>query len=238
MKQLVLMLGLAVAAAAPAATTVVLRPGSSTPNSGDAYNASASPAGNFGNAGALVVAGNGAANTNGEFVSLLKFDLAAVVSTLNSTFGAGQWSLDSVQLQLTSVPALNSSFNANAAGNVAVTWLADDSWTESGITWNGVPGIVAGGTQSLGTFSYDGGTSTTSYTLGASAGFLNDLQNGGVASLELSAADPNVSITMNSRNFTNAANRPALFITASPEPGRASLLLMGFGSVWFRRIRR
>ena len=221
-----------------ASTTIVLRPSSTTPNSGDAYLRAAAPSTNFGGAGALVVSGAGAGNTNGEFQSVLKFDLAAVLSALDSTFGAGQWSIDSLALELTAVPPNNSTFNANAAGSVGVAWLATDSWTETGITWNGMSALISGGAQSMGAFFYNGGSPiTTQYLLTSAAGFATDLATGGITSLRLFAADPDASMVMNSRNFGTAASRPALIITASPEPSRALLLLVGSAFVSLRRRR-
>jgi hypothetical protein len=233
---------LVLAASAQAAVTVVVRPSSSTPNSGDAYNSSASPTTNFGPSGALVVSGSGAANTKGEFQSVLKFDLAVVVSTLNTTFGTGQWNLDSVALELTAATPLNATFNANAAGSVGVDWLTTDSWTEAGITWNGLPALVSGGAESMGSFSYGGANSgTTQYTLASTAGFAADLASGGTTSLRLFAAGPDVSMVVNARNFGTAASRPALIITASassPEPSRLMLLMGGLGALVLRRRRR
>jgi hypothetical protein len=225
-----------------AATTVVLRPSSSTANSGDAYTATGPTGGlqanNFGNAGALVISGTAA--PNGQFQSVLKFDLATVTSTLNATFGAGAWVIDSLALELSAAVPNNASFNPNVAGQIAVDWLSTDSWTEGGITWNGMAALIAGGSESLGSLSYNGSSpSTVSYTLGSSAGFASDLAAGGIASLRLSAADTTVSMVLNSRNFGTVANRPALIITASavPEPSRATLLLLGLLAVGRRRVK-
>lgn len=228
----------ALAVSAPAATTITLRPSNSTPNSGDAYNASANPTTNFGNSGALVVSGTGGTNSLGAFASLLKFDLSVVTSALDATYGAGSWTLDSLQIQLTAATPNNPSFNDNAAGQVSLQWLQTDSWTEAGITWNGLSSVVAGGSESLGTLAYNGSNSGTStYALNSSPGFLADLTSGGIASFYLSAADPSVSMVINSRNFGTAANRPALIIVASPEPSRVLLLFCGLGSLWLRRKR-
>jgi hypothetical protein len=120
---------------------------------------------------------------------------------------------------------------------VAVDWLTDDSWTETGITWNGMAALISGGAQSMGSFSYDGGTATTDYALATSAGFLTDLQSGALTSLRLYAGSADVSMTMNSRNFGTAANRPALILTATPEPSRAVLLLTGLSVLLLKRRR-
>lgn len=232
------LLFLTLAITAQAATTITLRPSSSTANSGDAYSRAATPTTNFGGSGALVVSGSGVGNTNGQFASLLKFDLAVATSAFDTAYGTGNWSIDSILLELTAVTPMNVTFNANAAGAVDIDWLASDSWTEAGITWNGLPTVVSGGSQSMGTLAYNGGLGTTQYALSSTAGFVNDLTSGGIASLQLSAtSDPNASLVINSRNFGTAASRPALIITASPEPSRALLLMLGFSVILARRVR-
>ena len=240
-----LLMAAVLASNAEAAITITLRPDGSTANSGDAYLRAAAPTSNFGPSGALVIAGSAATRSGvpkGEFASVLKFDLALVVSTLDATFGAGQWVLDAVALELTSAFAMNTTFNTNTAGGVSVQWLATDSWIEgngtTGVTWNSLPGLISGGTQSMGAFSYNGAdTGTTAYALSSSAGFLSDLQSGSITSLLLTATDSSMSMTVNARNNGTEANRPALIITASPEPARILLLALGFTSVMLRRKR-
>ena len=60
-----------------------------------------------------------------------------------------------------------------------------------------------------------------------------------ITSLRIFAADPDVSMVVNSRNFGTAASRPALIITASavPEPNRAFVLLTGLCGIAMRRAR-
>lgn len=220
------------------AVTVLIQPGGSTSNSGDSYLPSALPNNNFGPAGALSVAGTGTAN--GAIASMLKFDLAAAKSAFDTAFGPGAWTLVSIAIQLNAVSPNNANFNALHAGLVAVDWVLDDSWTESGITWNGLPALLSSGTQSLGSFSYAGGLGISQYNLTSSAGLLNDLLAGNTASFHLSAGDSAVSIVMNSRNFTTAENRPALVLTAAaiPEPGRSMLLLLSAATFLLQRRRR
>lgn len=232
---------LAVVGFSQAATTLTLRPSASTANAGDAYLRAAAPTSNFGGAGALVVSGSGAGNTNGPFASVLKFDLALATSALDAAYGAGNWTIDSILLELTAVTPNNVTFNANAAGTISIDWLSTDSWSEtggSGITWNSLPSVVAGGSQSLGSLSYNGSLGTFQAAVTPSAGLLNDFASGGTASLYLHAgADPAASMVFNSRNFGTEASRPALTIVASPEPGRVSLFLLGAGILLARRRR-
>ncbi len=227
---------LALASGAQASTTITLRPSGTTTNSGDAYLSSAAPTTNFGNAGALIASGS--AYTN-QFASVLKFDLSTAATALDLAYGVGNWSLDSLNLELTAATPNNLAFNANVAGPIAVQWLAVDSWTEGGINWNGASALLTGA-QSLGTFNYNGANSgTTSYALGNSTGFNADLLAGSTASLYLSAGSPATSMVINSRNFTTLPNRPALIITASavPEPGRLVLMNLGAAASLLRRRR-
>lgn len=224
------LLSVLLASAASAATVVTIQPSSATPNSGDAYLRAASAASNFGSAGALVVSGAGTPNTNGEFASLLKFDLATAKTTFDAAYGPGNWTIDSLQLQLTAATPNNSTFNANAAGLVLVEWIADDNWVENTITWNGMAALVGAGSESLGGISYSGAhAGPLIATLTAGSGFTNDLQNGNAASFRLTAGDANVSMVVNSRNFATIASRPMLILTTSivPEPARFLLAAIG-----------
>ena len=55
---------------------------------------------NFGAAGTLVVAP--AASVKGEFQSVLKFNLSNAVALFNTNYGAGNWIITGISLQLTS----------------------------------------------------------------------------------------------------------------------------------------
>lgn len=231
---------LMMASVASAATVVTIQPSATTPNSGDAYLRAAAGTSNFGTAGALVVSGSGAANTNSQFASLLKFDLATAKTAFDAAYGAGGWTLDGIQLQLTATSPANPTFNANAAGLVLVEWLADDSWLENAITWNGMAALVGAGNESLGSLSYTGASSGSQVaSLTASSGFTTDLQNGSTASFRLAAGDADVSMVVNARNFGTAASRPALILSASavPEPSRVILVATGLMCLARRRRR-
>lgn len=232
---------LSLTACLQAATTFTLRPDATSANSGDAYLRATAATTNFGGAGALVVSGSGAANTKGAYASVLKFDLSLATSAFDLTYGTGNWVLQSLQIELTSVVPNNTNFNTNAAGTVKVDWLTVDSWIESGagsITWSGLPALTSGGSESLGTLAYNGGLATTQYSLNGSSGFISDLTSGGIATIYLNAtSDPNVSLVMNSRNFGTPETRPALILTASPEPARSLLFLLGLSMILARRVR-
>jgi hypothetical protein len=205
---------------------------------------------NYGAAGGLAIAAPG--STNGEFQSVLRFDLAGAVSSFDTMFGPGQWSLESVTLRLTATAPNNPIFNGPAAGLFSAQWMQNDSWIEGtggpsapttdGVSFNSLQGtfISPGADEHLGTFSFNGATSgNASYPLGLPAAFVTDLAAGGAVSLRLLAADGEVSYLFNSRNFGMAANRPLLTVTAVPEPGVLTLGAFA-ATVWLivRRLRQ
>lgn len=213
----------------------------------------ADPGKNFGGAGALAVSASGL--SQGEFQSLIQFDLAGAKSQLDSAYPSG-WIIDSVSLTLVPQTANNAIFNAVHSGNFAINWVSSDAWTEGtgtpaspttdGITYNALSTLLSGGTQSLGTFNYNGSTGTAqtyAFSL-SSAGLTSDITSGSKATFDIAAAagDTQLSAVFNSRNFGTAANRPKLSITASaaaaPEPGRTSLLMTALGVLAMQRRRR
>ena len=208
---------------------------------------------NYGAAGALSIAAPG--SPDGEFQSLLRFDLAGARGSFDALFGVGQWVVQSVSLQLNAALPNNAVFNANAPGSFNVSWMQNDSWAEGsggnnnpstiGLSYNSLVNTFINNSadQALGTFSYGGGIGLTSHSLTPSSGLLNDIQSGGMASMRLFAADANVSYLVNSRNFGVAANHPLLTVNAVavPEPTVFALLLAFaavFGTVRVVRGRR
>ena len=193
---------------------------------------------NYGGAGALAVSAAG--SSQGEFQSVMRFDTSGAKSSFDSLYGAGLWSVQSVTLQLSAAAPNNAIFNANNAGSFELTWMQNDGWTEGtgnpntpgtgGITYSALQStfINPGVDEALGTFSHDGSSSGTFiYTLSPSSGLVTDLLAGDLVSLRLSAADTTVSYFFDSRSFGTAADRPLLSITAAPEPGTVSLLVLG-----------
>jgi hypothetical protein len=205
---------------------------------------------NYGGAGSI--SSSAAGQEMGELQSVLQFNLVGAVSAFDSQFGAGQWTIDSVTLQLTAAPANNAIFNSPGAGVFGVSWMQNDSWQEgtgtpaspgtSGITFNSLQNtFISANDQSLGTFSFNGGTSgARTFSLGLAAGLVNDITAGENLSLRLFAADATVSGVFNSRNFGTVANRPLLTVVAVPEP--STIMLAGLGALlvtgWRWRRRR
>lgn len=208
---------------------------------------------NFGAAGALAIAAPGL--PEGEFQSVMKFDLSGAASSFNSMFGAGQWIVQSMTLQLTSSPHNNAIFNVISPGQFNISLMQNNSWVEGtgtggapttdGISFNSLQNTYINGAtdQALGTFSFGGGSSgVNSYTLGLTSGIVGDVMNGDEASLRLYAADNMVSYLLSSR-MAGSILSPALVIDVSavPEPRTITIgaiagiaVLLGY---YARRIR-
>jgi hypothetical protein len=201
---------------------------------------------NYGGAGSVSVSAPGL--PQGEFQSVLRFDLAAAAASFDAAYGAGQWSVQSVTLQLTAAAAGNAIFNTPAAGQLAFSWMQNDGWTEgtgnpaapttNGITFTSLQSTYLGaGDQALGTFAFSGATSGAfNYGLALTSGLLGDVLGGSDLSLRLLAADSTVSGVFNSRSFGTTSARPLLTVVAVPEPD--PLALAGFGLVLIAAWRR
>ena len=216
-----------------------------TTGTGGAFSAN-----NFGGAGALAIAAPGL--PKGDFQSVLQFDLAGARSSFDAQFGAGQWTLQSVTLQLTSANNNNPAFfNTTAAGQFGVSLLRNNSWLEG--TGNPATPATDGvshdtllstfidnvNDQALGTFSFGGGSSgANSYALSLSSGLLADVLAGDHLSLRLFATDNGVSYLVNSRSVAASANRPTLIISVVPEPRALALGFVGLAVFVMRRIYR
>lgn len=206
---------------------------------------------NYGGGGSISMAAAG--QEMGEAQAVLQFNLAGAMSAFDTQFGAGQWSVQSVSLQLTAAPANNPIFNSPLPGTFGISWMQNDSWQEgtgrpdapttSGITFNSLQTVFMGpGDQNLGLFAFDGRTSGASiHNLRLESGLTSDILSGGLASFRLFAADSTMSGVFNSRSFSIAANRPVLTVVAVPEPSTIALAVLGLGtfviSVFARRKR-
>jgi hypothetical protein len=204
---------------------------------------------NYGGAGALSVAARGSAQ--GEFQSVLQFNLAGAKSSFDSQFGAGQWSLQSVTLQFTAIAPNNAIFNNTAAGLFALSWMQNDTWTEgtgtpiapgaTGIMFSTISNFVSAADEALGTFSFNGATSgAATYALALTPSFSADILSGNAVSLRMYAADSAVSYLFDSRSFGTTSARPVLTVNAVPEPGTVGLAGVGLGLAAWRRyaVRR
>ena len=205
---------------------------------------------NYGGAGALGVSAPGL--PQGEFQSVLQFDLSGARNAFNNQFGAGNWSVRTMTLQLTATPPNNAIFNASAAGQFQIYRMQNTSWAEgtgtpgapgaTGITFTSLQNtFISSGDESLGTFSFNGATSgALTYRFNLTSSLTADVLAGNDISLRLVAADTNVSALFDSRNFGTASSRPLLTIDAVPEPGTMALWTLGIaffaaGGIFARR---
>ena len=191
--------------------------------------------------GSLAIAASGL--PQGEFQTVVKFDLSAAKSSFDAQFGVDAWNIQSLTLELTSSPHGNPIFNTIAAGKFNVSLMQNNSWVE-GTGTGGIPttdGIsfstlqstlyIGPSDQSLvpsDGFNFPGGSSgVNSYSLTLSPGLISDLLAGDDASLRLFAADSKVSYLFSSLN-SGPTTVPELIITAIPEPGSIALF-----KAWF-----
>ncbi len=208
---------------------------------------------NFGAAGSLAIAASGL--PEGEFQSVLKFDLSGAVNSFNTQFGAGQWTVESVILDLTASPHNNQIFNAVAPGSFGISLMQNNSWTEgtgtgglpgsSGVSFASLQGMFINNSvdQALGTFSFGGNTSgQNSYGLAMASGLTSDVMGGNAISLRLFAADSAISYLMTSRQGA-AGSQPELVVdaVAVPEPGTLTLCVLALvllATMQFFRYRK
>lgn len=201
---------------------------------------------NYGGAEALAVSAAG--QPQGELQSMLMFNLSGALSTFNSSFGAGNWWLESVSLQLTSTSPNNPMFNTTAAGMIGVSWVWSDAWPEgggtpnapaaAGLTYSSLLGTyITMWDQPMGTLAFNGATSgASSWTLNTGFAFFSDLLAGSNVSLRLFGADPAASGVFFSRSAANAADRPSLVLVAVPEPSTA--ISAGTAGLFLLAVRR
>jgi len=213
----------------------------------DTYVSSGQPTSNFGSMGGMEIAVPTSAQNRTE-ESLIRFNTASIESAFNADYGVGDWAITSITLSLFSNFSTagqqpgNSSFNKIAAGGFEFDWLSNDSWNETGITWNSLstvlPGTGNNTSASLGDFywSADGSTSQN-WTLSLDANLLNDIANGNAVTI---LGEPTTGSTVGYL-FNTLNNNPAYLnvtadVTTTPEPSALALTICGLaGLVAIRR---
>jgi hypothetical protein len=223
--------------------------------SGSALNPKGSnlTANNYGGAGALAIAPSTA--TNGEFDSVLMFNTATAVSTLNTEYGAGNWSISGLTLSLAGTPGTqgapppNNIFNAINSGVFDIDWTPDVSWVEgtgnpnapspTGVNFNSISTLLQG-SQSLGsyTFTPPGNNVYANYNLSLNTDLVTNVAGGELVSLYFYATNSTVSYLINSRSFGTATPELTIDVTVVPEPATVSLLAVSLGGVLCWRARK
>jgi hypothetical protein len=208
--------------------------------SADAFLATGSPTNpkgpdltndNFGIAGVLYIAP--AISPNGEYQSVLKFDLSGATNLFNATYGSN-WLISGISLELAGNFGAareqpdNAFFNPINGGNFVIQWLADDDWVEGtgrpnapttdGVTYGSLPALLAEAHEILCTNTYvpPGDNVHVTWPLPLNQDLVNDIMAGGPVSFRFYAADNQVSYLFNSHNFGNG-NQPLIHVTAIPQ---------------------
>ncbi len=213
--------------AAPPRSDVVLRP------TKDVFVRQAAPTINYGNAGALAVAGESAVNglgaPQGRCDTVMQFDISGAILMFDAEFGVGAWTLTGARLDVTEVGApLNTIFN-RGVGEFQVSWLSSDAWEEgtgtpmfpaagtgSQITWNLLELILTTATLApMGQFTSTGVDGRVSFDLSLPAEFMTDFNAGGPVSLYFARVTPTLGFTGFARNYFVDTSRPDLVLTAA-----------------------
>lgn len=206
----------------------------------DAFVRSNAPTANYGAAGALTVSGATATNAvgtvNGNADSFIRFNTAALVTSLNSAFGLNNWVINGATLRVVEMGAPNNNIFTRGKSAFEIRWISNNSWTEGtgmpmaptadGIAYNDEPPLLTN-TVSLGIFTNAAANTTDSFSLALPVALTGDISAGGDVGLYLTAIDTGIGFTFNSQNFTTANQRPVVVISAVPLPGTTSITLSG-----------
>lgn len=219
----------------------------------DTFSRANLPNATYGDAGALHVSGAAAQNAMGEVQgeadSWLRFDTTDAIQQFDLEFGAGNWTLESAVLSLREDNQPNSTVFTRGPGSFAISWIANDDWTEgpgtsnspqmaagNQIGWAHGQSLLTASDRALGTFQNDFTMLRQEFALDLDGNFLADvLSPGADLTLRLSAASDDIGFTFNAS--TMAANAPQLILTAVPEPATALLIPIFFGMQMIR-LRR
>jgi len=200
---------------------------------------------NFGTLGAMEIAAPTTAQNRTE-ETLLQFDTSAIESGFNTAYGAGNWTITSVTLQLFSNVATagtqpaNSIFNKIAVGGFELDWLSDNNWSQTAITYNNIssvlPGTGGNTSASLGDFNYlANGAGSTTWTLGLDPNLVNDIDGGGAVTI---FGTPTAGSTVGYLYNTLGLNGAVLDVTATEVPEPSAMAMMVSSLLGWAAIRR
>ena len=206
----------------------------SLPAARDGFVREQAPTLNYGGAGNLCVAGvdsqNAAEEPRGRFDSLIEFDTAATVATLNATYGVNGWTIDALQLRVSELGAPQNPIFPRGVGTARCTWLPGATFTEgigtpnapvtgtgNELTWDHLQTLLSGSTeQVLGELDGIGANGTRVCSLSTNAAFAQALRAGQIVTLHLSPVTADLGFTFIARNFSDPLLRPQLDVTVSP----------------------
>jgi hypothetical protein len=190
---------------------------------------------NYGAAGVLFVAP--ATSTNGEFESLLRFDLSGATNVFNTAYGTNNWAVSGISLKLTSVNGgqgenpMNTIFPTISGGNFVIERLSDNNWAEgagtpmtpatNGVTYDSLPGLLSGASEILCTNTYTppGDNVPVTYPLPFDTNVVAEVMSGGEVTFLLYAADNQISYLFNSYNY-GRGNQPLINVTVNFTPSK------------------
>ena len=216
----------------------------SVKSSADAFLATGSPSNpsgtnlaglNFGAAGALFIAPE--SSVNGEFQSILGFDLSGASNVFNAAYGTNDWNVTGISLTLrgnngmTGEQPMNLIFPPISGGNFVIEWLSNNGWAEGtgtpitptmdGVTYDSLTTLQSGPTAILSTNTYTppGDFVPVTYPLPFNSNVVAEIMNGAQASFLLYAADNQIGYLFNSTNF-GRGDEPLMNVAANYIPPR------------------
>jgi hypothetical protein len=178
---------------------------------------------NSGTKGALSVAGSASINTSGEPVgpadTFLQFNLASEVASLDAEFGSQNWAIRDICLHVVEQTTPNNPRFGQGKGRFEIRWIAANEWSETELTWKTKGNFLDGETDvSVGTFANlhygDGYFPIQRFTLSLPEALINDIRAGDDVSFYLTALDPSIGFTFNSRDITGTRPKPYLEVVA------------------------
>jgi len=181
------------------------------------------PDDNFGSNGALSVAGSASRSMSGDLVGLadtfLQFNLASEVASLDAEFGPQNWAIWDISLQVTEQTTPGNPRFGQGRGRFEVRWIAADEWSQTALTWNTKGNYLNNDTDILtGTFAnlYHGDQyfPIQRFTLSLPEALVNDIRAGDDVSFYLTALEPSIGFTFNSKDITGTRPKPYMEVVA------------------------
>jgi len=193
----------------------------------------------------------------------LSFNVGSLVTSLNNTYGAGDWTVSNVSLAFASSYAKqNNSRFGTGSGTFDIYWVANNNWKQSAGTltnpglnppyassatalsaWSGGQADLASETFTVPT-GVNSGYVNLSYDLGSNTSLVNEILSSSATgnqavSLYLMATDPTLGMIM----FTGGQGQtlPTLSFdvdSVTPTPIPAAFLLFGSGLLGLVGIKR